>query len=78
MTTDVAVALVGLVGTVFTAAATVAAAAISSLARRIGQPANGHRSLAEQLAALEARLTDHIHNDEQMFSQILHRAKGES
>jgi hypothetical protein len=74
---SVVVALVGLVGTVTTAAATVAAAYARAVGRRIGTPNGGHRDIASHLDALGRRveelhalIVEHVRADDLRFETI--------
>jgi formiminotetrahydrofolate cyclodeaminase len=79
MTDTVAVALIGLVGTLSTAAATVAAAYMKQVANRIGKPNGGGSltgqvtTLTDQLDQIRVLLEEHIKADELAFSVIRQR-----
>jgi hypothetical protein len=77
VTESVVVALIALVGTLATAAATVAAAYARSLGKRIGTPNAGASSLSEAIELVMGRienvrlvLADHVRSDEERFAGL--------
>jgi hypothetical protein len=70
MSDAVMVAIIGLVGTVFSATT---AAMATILTKRIGQP-NGGGSLSAQLDELKQMLLQHIEDDNIRFARLLGRS----